>query len=169
MKKLINSPDTFVRESLEGLARAHPELVRVHFDPTFVYHADAPVLGKVALISGGGSGHEPMHGGYVGLSMLRQAQVAARGAQVSEDWIQADATRFAAPKWFDGAICLCEGSLGLTEEDEDPIAHDQAIACNLARSVRPGARLVLTASNGLRCLRKSGPDDVDRGTSTRTP
>jgi dihydroxyacetone kinase-like protein len=73
MKKLINSPDTFVRESLEGMARAHPDLVRVHFDPTFVYRADAPVLGKVALISGGGSGHEPMHGGFVGRGMLDAA------------------------------------------------------------------------------------------------
>jgi dihydroxyacetone kinase-like protein len=73
MKKLINSPDTFVRESLEGMARAYPELVRIHFDPTFVYRADAPVLGKVALISGGGSGHEPMHGGFVGRGMLDAA------------------------------------------------------------------------------------------------
>ncbi len=73
MKKLINSPGTFVRESLEGMARAHPDLVRVHFDPTFVYRADAPVLGKVALISGGGSGHEPMHGGFVGHGMLDAA------------------------------------------------------------------------------------------------
>jgi dihydroxyacetone kinase-like protein len=73
MKKLINSPSTFVRESLEGMARAHPDLVRVRFDPTFVYRADAPVLGKVALISGGGSGHEPMHGGLVGHGMLDAA------------------------------------------------------------------------------------------------
>jgi phosphoenolpyruvate---glycerone phosphotransferase subunit DhaK len=73
MKKLINSPGTFVRESLEGMTLAHPELVRIHFDPTFVYRADAPVLGKVALISGGGSGHEPMHGGFVGHGMLDAA------------------------------------------------------------------------------------------------
>ncbi len=73
MKKLINSPSTFVRESLEGMARAHPDLLRLHLDPTFVYRADAPVLGKVALISGGGSGHEPMHGGFVGHGMLDAA------------------------------------------------------------------------------------------------
>jgi dihydroxyacetone kinase-like protein len=73
MKKLINSPTAFVRESLEGMARACPDLVRVHFDPTYIVRADAPVLGKVALLSGGGSGHEPMHGGFVGHGMLDAA------------------------------------------------------------------------------------------------
>jgi dihydroxyacetone kinase-like protein len=73
MKKLINNPDDVVRESLEGMAVAHPDLLKVHFDPYFIYRADAPVQGKVAVISGGGSGHEPMHGGFVGLGMLDAA------------------------------------------------------------------------------------------------
>jgi len=73
MKKLINAPDNVVRESLEGMALAHPDLLKVHFDPTFVYRVDAPVKGKVAVISGGGSGHEPMHGGFVGVGMLDAA------------------------------------------------------------------------------------------------
>ena len=73
MKKLINNPDDVVRESLEGMAVAHPDLLKVHFDPYFIYRADAPVQGKVAIISGGGSGHEPMHGGFVGLGMLDAA------------------------------------------------------------------------------------------------
>ncbi len=73
MKKLINKPETFVKESLEGMALAHPDLLKVHFDPTFVYRADAPVKGKVAVISGGGSGHEPLHGGFVGKGMLDAA------------------------------------------------------------------------------------------------
>src|SRR5512133_393670 len=73
MKKLINNPENVVRESLEGLAVAHPDLVKVHFDPNYVVRADAPVQGKVAVISGGGSGHEPMHGGYVGAGMLDAA------------------------------------------------------------------------------------------------
>ena len=66
MKKLINNPHDFVRESLEGMAIAHPDLIKVNFDPNFVYRTDAPVKGKVAIISGGGSGHEPMHAGFVG-------------------------------------------------------------------------------------------------------
>ncbi len=73
MKKLINHPDYVVREELEGIALAHPDLVKVHFEPNFIYRADAPVRGKVALVSGGGSGHEPMHGGFVGVGMLDAA------------------------------------------------------------------------------------------------
>jgi phosphoenolpyruvate---glycerone phosphotransferase subunit DhaK len=73
MKKLINAIDDVVREQLEGMAVAHPDLLKVHFDPTYVYRADAPVAGKVAVISGGGSGHEPMHGGFVGMGMLDAA------------------------------------------------------------------------------------------------
>ena len=73
MKKLINRPDDVVREELMGIAAAHPDLVRVHFDPHYVVRADAPVQGKVALVSGGGSGHEPMHGGFVGMGMLDAA------------------------------------------------------------------------------------------------
>jgi dihydroxyacetone kinase-like protein len=73
MKKLINQVDEFVRESLEGVARAHGDLVRVNYDPACVYRADAPRQGKVALVSGGGSGHEPMHGGFVGRGMLDAA------------------------------------------------------------------------------------------------
>ncbi|MBD2570354.1 dihydroxyacetone kinase subunit DhaK [Anabaena lutea] len=73
MKKLINQPEDFVRESLEGMAVAHGDLIKVNYEPTFVYRADAPMQGKVAIISGGGSGHEPMHAGFVGEGMLDAA------------------------------------------------------------------------------------------------
>jgi len=73
MKKLINAVDDFVRESLEGLEHAHGDLVKVNYDPFVVYRADAPRPGKVGLVSGGGSGHEPMHGGFVGRGMLDAA------------------------------------------------------------------------------------------------
>lgn len=73
MKKLINHPDNVVRETLEGMALAHAHLIKVHFDPYYIYRADAPVPNKVAVISGGGSGHEPMHGGFVGMGMLDAA------------------------------------------------------------------------------------------------
>ena len=55
------------------MAAAHPDLIKVRFDPHFIYRVEAPIPGKVALISGGGSGHEPMHGGFVGLGMLDAA------------------------------------------------------------------------------------------------
>ena len=73
LKKFVNSPDDVVKESLAGLAAAHPELVRVDFENQVVVRAGAPVAGKVGLVSGGGSGHEPLHGGFVGLGMLDAA------------------------------------------------------------------------------------------------
>jgi phosphoenolpyruvate---glycerone phosphotransferase subunit DhaK len=73
MKKLINKAEDVVREELRGVEAAHPDLVRVQLDPHVVVRADAPVQGKVGLISGGGSGHEPMHGGFVGMGMLDAA------------------------------------------------------------------------------------------------
>lgn len=69
MKKLINQVESVLDEQLQGLAEAHPELL-VHREPAFVTRADAPVAGKVAILSGGGSGHEPMHCGFVGEGML---------------------------------------------------------------------------------------------------
>ncbi len=73
MKKLINSPDSVVADALRGVEAAHGDRLRVTFDPFTVVRADAPISGKVGLISGGGSGHEPMHGGYVGPGMLDAA------------------------------------------------------------------------------------------------
>ncbi|MDE3134473.1 MAG: dihydroxyacetone kinase subunit DhaK [Acidobacteriota bacterium] len=73
MKKLINAPDQVVADALRGVQAAHADRVRVSFDPYMIVRADAPTPGKVGLISGGGSGHEPMHGGYVGRGMLDAA------------------------------------------------------------------------------------------------
>jgi phosphoenolpyruvate---glycerone phosphotransferase subunit DhaK len=72
MKKLINDPATVVADALVGVEAAHPEL-RVDHEHKVIYRADAPVSGKVGLISGGGSGHEPLHGGFVGHGMLDAA------------------------------------------------------------------------------------------------
>src|SRR6266436_2792791 len=73
MKKLINSPENVVLESITGLGAAFSGIIKVHTNPNFITRADAPVKGKVALVSGGGSGHEPMHGGFVGRGMLDAA------------------------------------------------------------------------------------------------
>jgi dihydroxyacetone kinase-like protein len=72
MKKLINAPETVVDDALAGVVAAHGDLVRV-IEPNVVVRADAPKAGKVGVISGGGSGHEPMHGGFVGMGMLDAA------------------------------------------------------------------------------------------------
>jgi len=73
MKKLINDPRDVVSEALSGFGAAHATLVRVSHDPNFIWRRDAPVPGKVGLVSGGGSGHEPLHGGFVGPGMLDAA------------------------------------------------------------------------------------------------
>jgi dihydroxyacetone kinase-like protein len=73
MKKLINDPDAVVREALEGIELAYGDRLKVSYDPYTIVRADAPVQGKVGIVSGGGSGHEPMHGGFVGPGMLDAA------------------------------------------------------------------------------------------------
>ena len=73
MKKIINDPSTVAREALQGMGLAHPDLVRINLDPPYLVRSDGPVKGKVAIVSGGGSGHEPLAGGYVGVGMLDAA------------------------------------------------------------------------------------------------
>ena len=72
MKKLINDPAVVVADALRGMAAAHPQL-RVDHENRVVFRRDAPRAGKVGLVSGGGTGHEPMHGGFVGVGMLDAA------------------------------------------------------------------------------------------------
>ncbi|GAB3029482.1 dihydroxyacetone kinase subunit DhaK [Parafrigoribacterium mesophilum] len=72
MKKLINSPDNVVADALVGIEAACPDL-RIDHEHRIIYRRDTPRSGKVGLISGGGSGHEPLHGGFVGLGMLDAA------------------------------------------------------------------------------------------------
>jgi dihydroxyacetone kinase-like protein len=72
LKKLINDPERVVDDELAGMAAAHGDLIRIE-EPNIVVRRDAPRSGKVGVISGGGSGHEPMHGGFVGMGMLDAA------------------------------------------------------------------------------------------------
>ncbi|MEV5543771.1 dihydroxyacetone kinase subunit DhaK [Saccharopolyspora shandongensis] len=89
MKKIINDPADVVAESLRGMAAAHPELLRVRTDPAVIVRTDAPVSGKVAVVSGGGSGHEPLHGGFVGPGMLSAAVPGAVFTSPTPDAVQA--------------------------------------------------------------------------------
>lgn len=73
MKKFINNPEQVVVESMKGLELAHPELLKAYYSPNYMVRSDAPVTGKVGVVSGGGSGHEPMHCGYIGHGMLDAA------------------------------------------------------------------------------------------------
>src|SRR5215208_2756136 len=82
MKKVINAPERVVDEMLRGMGKAHPGLIRIIPEHSVVVRADAPVQGKVALVSGGGSGHEPTHGGFVGAGMLDASKAVDGGAGV---------------------------------------------------------------------------------------
>lgn len=73
MKKLINDVEHVIQDSLKGVAAAHPDTQRVDLGNKIVYRAQPPREGKVGLVSGGGSGHEPLHSGYVGVGMLDAA------------------------------------------------------------------------------------------------
>jgi len=73
MKKFMNTADDFLKESLQGFGVAHQDIVSVYYEPNFITRSQPTKEGKVALISGGGSGHEPMHGGLVGHGMLDAA------------------------------------------------------------------------------------------------
>jgi dihydroxyacetone kinase-like protein len=73
VKKFMNNVDDILLESLTGFGKAHADLVEISFDPTFVRRKASTPAGKVVLISGGGSGHEPLHAGFVGYGMLDAA------------------------------------------------------------------------------------------------
>jgi dihydroxyacetone kinase-like protein len=77
MKKIINDPNLVVEDMLKGMVAAHPEYIEKLENADVLVRVDSPVEGKVALVSGGGSGHEPAHGGYVGKGMLDAAVAGA--------------------------------------------------------------------------------------------
>ncbi|RKT57256.1 dihydroxyacetone kinase subunit DhaK [Saccharothrix australiensis] len=93
MKKIINDPATVVADALRGMALAHADLLDVQYDPAVVVRADAPVPRKVAVVSGGGSGHEPLHGGFVGRGMLDAACPGAVFTSPTPDQVQAALAR----------------------------------------------------------------------------
>ncbi|MGX4760997.1 dihydroxyacetone kinase subunit DhaK [Corynebacterium minutissimum] len=89
MKKLINSPENVVAESVEGFVRAHSDIVTRATDPLFITRTEKKANGKVAIVSGGGSGHEPLHAGFVGHGMLDAAVPGAMFTSPTPDAIQA--------------------------------------------------------------------------------
>jgi SAM-dependent methyltransferase len=95
--------------------------------------------------------------------MLAQAQQGAKGAGVKVNWIRSDAARFSLNRKYDAVICLCEGSLGLLGQTDDPIDQPLAILCNISRSLKPQAHALLTVLNGAAMVRKYTNDDVREG------
>jgi dihydroxyacetone kinase-like protein len=109
MKKLINNPETVVVEALGGLVGAPSDLLKVYYEPNFIVRADAPVKNKVAIISGGGSGHEPMHGGFVGRGMLDAACPGAVFTSPTPDQMHAATKAVAEDK---GALLIVKNYTG---------------------------------------------------------
>ena len=109
MKKLVNSPENAVSEALKGMEAAYPDLIRVNYNPNYVVRADAPVKDKVALVSGGGSGHEPMHGGFVGKGMLDAACPGAIFTSPTPDQMHAATKAVAGEK---GALHIVKNYTG---------------------------------------------------------
>ena len=95
--------------------------------------------------------------------MLTQAEKAAKVAGVKVNWVHSDAARFSLPETYDAVIGLCEGSLGLLGTADDPIAQPIAVLSNISRSLKLGARTVLTVLNGVAMARKYTNEDVSKG------
>ncbi len=95
--------------------------------------------------------------------MLARAKANAEAAGVLVRWVQADATAFDLLERFDAAICLCEGAFGLLGSGEDPVEHPLAIARNVSRCLKPGAKAVFTMLNGSRFFRMHQNADVASG------
>jgi len=135
MKKIINDPSAVVVESLRGLALAHADLLTVVEDPALVVRADAPVHGKVAIISGGGSGHEPMHGGLVGPGMLDAACPGAVFTSPTPDQVQAAVERtdggagaLLIVKNYTGDVLNFETAAELAESEVRSVVIDDDVA-----------------------------------------
>lgn len=109
MKKLINDPQNVVAESVEGFALVHADLVTMHTDPLFVSRAGGAVDGKVGLVSGGGSGHEPLHAGFVGDGML---DAAVPGAMFTSPTPDAIAPAIAAADSGAGVLAIVKNYTG---------------------------------------------------------
>jgi len=95
--------------------------------------------------------------------MLSQAEKTAKAAKVKVEWIHSDATRFRSDRLFDAAICLCEGAFGLLGIKDDPEKHDLLILRNISASLKPRAKLILTALNACAMIRQYTLEDVRKG------
>lgn len=123
MKKLINKPEDAVIDALHGMQAAHSDLLTIHYEPHYIMRKDAPCSNKVALISGGGSGHEPLHGGFVGMGMLDAACPGAIFTSPTPDQIE-KATK---------AVCGKQGALYIVKNYTGDILNFE-MAAELARA-----------------------------------
>jgi SAM-dependent methyltransferase len=95
--------------------------------------------------------------------MLQEARKAAQEAGVQVQWIQADAAEWESEVLFDAALCLCEGAIGLADNDVDPVTHDLSVLRRIYGALRPNARFVMTALNGYAIIRQMTDEHVQAG------
>jgi len=109
MKKLINDPEDVVDEMLDGMVAAYPDRVRRLDDSNVLVREDAPVDGKVGVVSGGGSGHEPTHAGYLGPGMLDGAAAGEVFTSPTADELN---EMIAAAESGEGVLCVVKNYEG---------------------------------------------------------
>ena len=160
MKKLINKVEDLVPESLAGLGAAHPDVVKIDADNNVVLRAGGPKKGKVALISGGGSGHEPLHGGFVGLGMLDAAAAGNVFTSPVPDQMEA------ATRAVDGGA----GVLHIVKNYTGDVLNFQMAAELVAGEIEVARSSRTTTSRSrTRCTRPVGAASARRSSSRRSP
>ncbi len=96
-------------------------------------------------------------------NMLEIGRKKAKEENLDAIFVQADATEYIAEKEYDACICLCEGAFGLLSQEEDPFEHSLSILGNIGRSIKTGAKFILTCSNGLRMIRIFNLKEIESG------
>ena len=170
MKKLINDPEHVVAESVEGFGLANADIVEVRTDPLLVLRRGGAVHGKVGLVSGGGSGHEPLHAGFVGVGMLDAAVPGAVFTSPSPDQIQpalvaADSGSgvLAIVKNYTGDVLNFETAVELAEDDGVSVAvvvvdDDVAVKDSLYTAGRRGVAGTVTVEKIAGAAAERGDD-----------
>ena len=168
MKKLLNNPQDAVTESLQGFAQVHGDIIEIHLDPDYVTRVGGAVKDKVGLVSGGGSGHEPLHAGFVGAGMLDAAVPGAVFTSPTPDQIApalkaADSGKgvLAIVKNYTGDVLNFETAVELVEADDVEVASvvvndDVAVEDSTWTAGRRGVA-------GTVCVEKIAGAAADRG------
>jgi dihydroxyacetone kinase-like protein len=176
MKKLINDPDDAVDEMLDGMVAAYPNQVRRLSDTNVLVRDDAPVDGKVSIVSGGGSGHEPTHAGYLGEGMLDGAAAGEVFSSPTADEFEAligaaDSGEgvLAVIKNYEGDVMNFETAIEMVEMEGTDVAtvvvdDDVAVEDSLYTSGRRGVcgTILVHKAAGAKAAEGADLDEVQR-------
>ena len=124
MKKFVNKVDEILSESLTGFGNAHSDIIKVNLSPDYISRKLKPTNDKVSLISGGGSGHEPLHGGFVGHGMLDAACPGQVFSAPTPDQMEAASNEVFNGKGILFIVKNYSGDIMNFEMGADMISHD---------------------------------------------